>query len=301
MLTITLRKLINSYTNVNIWTENNGVYEPEQYNSGFELFDNVDKYPLIFDNTYTIGGKAVNLIFNDAIYTDNTYRDKLNKKIIDHYINYHIGVKSPYLFKHNFNTKLREIMPKYNAEYRLQWEYFLNSLPKGYFEHEEFNGGSKNNYNSDVTNKKGTIDNFDWSGGISGNNANDPTIDRTYNFDTPQNISSLDTNSPDHMSNATVSNTHSGETYYQNGRVIINGQIPQIQDGNESYPTSKTMFADDKIINGGYDLTEFVNRYNEKYGYNINDVKGIYEFTEEINNIDLKIIKELRDQFLLVY
>ena len=33
----------------------------------------------------------------------------------------------------------------------------------------------------------------------------------------------------------------------------------------------------------------------------VNDVKGIYEFTEEINNIDLKIIKELKDHFLLVY
>lgn len=40
------------------------------------------------------------------------------------------------------------------------------------------------------------------------------------------------------MSSANTGETHSGETYTQSGRVIVNNQIPQIQTGDE-YPTGK--------------------------------------------------------------
>ena len=58
---------------------------------------------------------------------------------------------------------------------------------------------------------------------------------------------------------------------------------------------------DDKTENRGYDQNEYVNRYDEKYGYNSNDFKMITEFNNELNNIDLKIINSLRDCFLYVY
>lgn len=293
---VTLRRLLNPATNINRWEKNeNGVFIPVEVSTGFTLFDT---YPLFFDGTYKIGSMQIVPKIGDTQYIDNTYRAKLNQKIQDHYIDYRIGFETPQLFKHHFNTLLKEVMDGFNSEYRLAWGFFAEKLPYGYFEHETINGGTKTTYNSDVTNKKGDVTNFDWNGGISGQNTD--SVNHTYNFDTPQNISSLNENSPDHMSSATVSKDNNGETYATNGRVIyLNGKYTVIND--DDHPTAKTKFNDDKSENRGYDNNEYVNRYNEKYGYNSNDFKMITEFNKELNNIDLKIINSLRDSFLYVY
>lgn len=299
--TITLRRLIDSKCNINVWQQSGNTWQPQTNDSDFVLFDSINPYPLFFDGTYTIGSQIIKPQINGVDKLDNTYRSKLNTKIINHYADYKIGFKTPNLFYHYFNNTLNEKMPEFNNQFRILWEYFSQKLPYGYFEHEDINGSTKNNYNSDTTLKKGDINTFDWSGGVSGNNANDPTTTKNYVFDTPQNLQSLDVNDPAYMSGANTNNTHEGERYYQNGRVIIDNQVPQLQDGDDNYPTGKTKFNDDKTENRGYDSMEYVNRYNEKYGYNSNDIKTIMEYSKELSNIDLEIIKSLRDCFLYIY
>ena len=292
---VTLRRLINPTTNINKWENVNGVFQPIEVSTGFILFE---EYPLFFDGTYKIG--SINIIpkIGNTEYIDSEYRDKLNQKIQDHYIDYRIGFETPQLFKHHFNTLLKEVMDKYNSEYRLAWGFFAEKLPYGYFEHMEYNGSTKQIYNSDTTNKKGNVTNFDWNGGISGQNTDSKSYN--YDFDTPQNLSSLNPDSPEHMSGANVTKSNNGEMYNTNGRVIyLNGKYTVIND--DDHPTGKIKYDDDKTENRGYDQNEYVNRYDEKYGYNSNDFKMITEFNNELNNIDLKIINSLRDCFLYVY
>lgn len=49
---------------------------------------------------------------------DESYRDKLNKKIIEHYYFREIGFETVGLFKRFLNRKMNEIMPYYNQLYK---------------------------------------------------------------------------------------------------------------------------------------------------------------------------------------
>lgn len=57
---------------------------------------------------------------NDYPIFDESYRESLNKKIIDHYWNREIGQESIEMFIFAMRRKMNEIMPLYNALYRQQ-------------------------------------------------------------------------------------------------------------------------------------------------------------------------------------
>lgn len=298
---ITLRRLLDPACNINVWErDENGVYVPVETSTGFVLFSTSNPYPLFFDGSYYIGGMQIIPEAGGVPVYDNNYRDALNKKIMDHYANYRIGADSPNLFYHNFNTLLNEIMPEYNAKYRLVWGFFAEKLPYGYFEEKYYNGGTKNAYNSDYTTKHGDISTFDWSGGQSGTSPSDPAKSSVYNFDTPQNMSSLDPTSPDHMSSATVATDHGAGTFTMSGYVDLNNGVPEIKR-DSTHPTGKRTEGDTTNENRGYDTQTFENRSDKRYGYTSNDFKLISEFNNELSNIDLEIIKALRDCFLYTY
>ncbi len=48
---------------------------------------------------------------------DESYRPLLNRKIIDHYAMYEIGLETESMFKFALNRRMREIMPYYNQLY----------------------------------------------------------------------------------------------------------------------------------------------------------------------------------------
>lgn len=298
---LTLRRLLDPKSNINVWEKDeNGVYVPVETSTGFTLFSTSPAYPLFFDGSYKMGTVIIQPTIEGAPALDSGYRSALNQKIIDHYIDYRIGYPSPNLFYVKFNSKLNEIMNTYNARYRLAWEYFAEKLPYGYYEKETINGGTKSSYNSDVTNEHGERKNYDWSGFMSGNDSANPSTSKNYNFDTPQNLSSLNPSSPDHMSSATVSENHDGSTYSMNGYVnLTSGNASILRDTD--HPTQKSTAGDDTTKNRGYDNVDYVNRFNEKYGYRSEDRRALYELSAELANIDLEIIKALRDQFLYIY
>lgn len=297
--TMTLRKLLKNNANIAGWEKVNGFWIPSANETGFTLFDTSTPYPLFWDGTYSIGGVAVKPMYNDSEVLDTTYRAKLNDKITNHYLNYRIGAETPDLFKHYFNTLLNEIMPTYNNKYRILWQYFAYKLPYGYFEHEDISGGQRTTYDSTDTMTKGDIKNYDKSGSITGQNVNDDSTAQGYNFDTPQNITDLNINSPSHMSSADANKTHDGQHYTQSGHVTLdNNGNPVIDNNSETY---KTTYGNDTTARTGSDSTAFENRFNEKYGYTSNDLKMISDFSNELANIDLEIIKALRDCFSYVY
>ena len=65
----------------------------------------------IVENGYDLGMK-------DYPIFDETHREELNKKIIDHYYLREIGFETVGLFKRHLNVRLNEIMPYYNELYK---------------------------------------------------------------------------------------------------------------------------------------------------------------------------------------
>lgn len=56
---------------------------------------------------------------------DDTYRPILNKKILDHYRNYEIGMETEEMWRHALNRRMNEQMPYYNQLYlseRIQFD-----------------------------------------------------------------------------------------------------------------------------------------------------------------------------------
>ena len=80
---------------------------------------------------------------------DENYRNTLNKKILDHYLESEIGFETPALFRHYLNSTMNEIMPYYNTLYTKQVA-LLDNLESNVNIREEYRGNSttKNNATS---------------------------------------------------------------------------------------------------------------------------------------------------------
>lgn len=277
--TTTLRRLMDPQANTAGYTFTKGHYDNGEWvpaqiiktgvETHFELWDTGDKqYPLIFDDPNWEG-------------YDPTYRSKLNSMITDYYWGYEIGSETPAMFKHRINTKMRQIMPYYNLLFKAEWENFKDFDPNTFHREKEYLGGTDKTY--------GERKQYDHSGAESyGANGGDIiNTGKSYNFDTPQNMSSLDTEDPDHMSSAAVAKNNEGKSYTQSGYYGTNG----------TYDADEPTFIADEIK----DNETYKNRKDIEKGYNTSRYTQYKEYLEGLRNIDEMIIDELRDCFMLVY
>ena len=252
----------------------NGQWIPAQMNktevsTHFTLWDEstTGKYPLIFDDPSWEG-------------YDPTYRAKLNAAIVDYYWGYEIGSETPAMFKQRINQKMRMIMPYYNLLFKAEWENFKDFDPNTFYREKEYQGGTEK--------KTGERKQYDHNGSATYGLNQDGSIDNTgkqYNFDTPQNMSSLNVDSPDHMSSAAVVKNNQGKVYTQNGKY------------NGLNLTDDYTFKADEAT----DTDTFKNRKDIEKGYNTSRYTQYKEYLETLRNIEEMIIDELRDCFMLVY
>lgn len=276
--TTTLRRLLDPEANTAGYSfvkghYVNGTWVPAQItknevSNGFTLWETGDKaYPLIFDDPDWEG-------------YDPTFRTKLNTAIIDYYWGYEIGSETPAMFKQRLNQKMRLIMPYYNLLFKAEWENFKDFDPNTFYREKEYQGGTEK--------KTGERKQYDHSGSATYGLNQDGSIDNTgkqYNFDTPQNMGSLNVDSPDHMSSAAVVKNNQGKVYTQNGKY----------DGVNL--TDDYTFKADQAT----DTDTFKNRKDIEKGYNTSRYTQYKEYLETLRNIEEMIIDELRDCFMLVY
>lgn len=276
------------------------------------LFDEDNKYPLIFDSTAAIGGYVLNPVIVVPQYDGSTatfdfssasYRAYLNKKITDHYFGYEIGFETPQMFKHYFNTKLREIMPYYNNKYYSIMIAIAQNVPYTYFERTDYNGKTLTNTDTLLTLTHGDAYTWDYRGSTT---INGESVERTYHFDTPQNISSLNPESPDHMSSADTGKSQAANVQIASGFVDGSGNITQ--DFADAHATSKSKKAQDTQGTKGdasKNYTEYEDRYDTKRGYSAAQRMEISKYIGEqlgsMGNIDLEIINELRSCFMMIF
>lgn len=93
---------------------------------------------------------------------DESYRESLNNKIVDHYAFEEIGFDTPERFKFELNKSMNEIMPYYNELYKAQISMLAKQLDgnvnlKETFEDEQKSNASSssNSVNQGSSNNKG--------------------------------------------------------------------------------------------------------------------------------------------------
>lgn len=199
--------------------------------SGYSIWDTVNPFP----------------IFNEA------YRPTLQQMIVDHYYMQEIGTETPADFKRMLNQRLREIMPKYNAMYLSKINWDSDPLVT-YKSHTDDTGKYGDNYTEGKRESvKGT------------------QTDYRLGFDTPMNIEQVNTDTPNHMSNA--DRDEYGERKDTTGHAA---NQKDVTSGNHDNDVDVTV-----------------------YGISIYD--KIKQYREMAFNIDRMIINELSDLFMMVF
>lgn len=304
------------------------------------LFEEGDgRYPLFFDSSFRMKVDRYGYIIYDdngnpvlerdkdgnPILVDDDYRRRLNKKILDHYYLYEIGYETPQMFKHQLNMKMREIMPYYNKLYEAYYYQLNRFVPPADIETIIQSGSidhvAAQRILSDVADRYS----YDQSGvKTTAENGVGPIHSRgkQFAFDTPQNLNSLDTDDPDHMSAATTVHNWQDGTLDRNGYFNDQGvkESPLALTGwNDAKSGNATVSVHNKDMTrqSGNETDTFNNSRTETKGKNsdvYNDktderkkfstaqkYNALKEYVENVQNLDLLIIDELRPLFLYVY
>lgn len=166
---------------------------------------------------------------NDYPIFDESYREKLNKKILDHYDFYEIGQETPYLFKLFLNRTMNEIMPYYNELYKSIINYSENLLKNVNLQEtlsrdttSELTGNSSSESNSqsnstaENTDKYTSIFNNTPQGQILKNAIEEQDYATTLTQNKDENSSSQNSNISDNTTNQTSQNGSGTENYTKN-------------------------------------------------------------------------------------
>lgn len=218
-------------------------------------------------------------IFNfDYPIFDESYKSVLETKIIKHYYTREIGLETYGLWKLKLDTKMNEIMPYYNELYR-----------STEFEYDPLNDIDVTTTIDDTKRDTGTI----------------ITDDTTET----ENTTKLDRSTASGQTGKTInknSNTPQGEiTDLENGRYMSSASIVSGENnGTETLLTNDIVSGRNKY-DGEHirDLTttdEYIKTVKGKIGANSYS-KYIAEFRKNIINVDMMIIDELSELFMLIY
>lgn len=191
---------------------------------------------------------------NEYPIFDEAYREKLNKKIVDHYLNQEIGQETIDMWRHAVKRHMNEIMPYYNQLYKselLQVEPFL-----------------------------------------------------TFSSDSSSTTDAEHTTSSDTTSNAA---SESGST--STSRTVAS-EMPQVRlEGDADYATA----AQDAISESGATSNAQDSSHAEQGGEQSQTTQStgsgfsgsmsslLMEYRQTFLNIDMMVIEDMRDLFMLVW
>lgn len=227
------------------------------------------------------------LQLNEYPIFSEDYRETLNQKIIDHYYFSEIGFETAGLFRHRLKTKLNEIMPYYNQLYSSQ---LLEISPL--LDFEETTEETKSMTGGDSMTGTATDSTTD-SGSTSGTSSATSSTSTTagslnVSSDTPQGFLSI---------GSIESNTYASEAQQSEDTGSSSSQ---------SATTNGTTYQDTKSATGSSSSTTTKNQTDtlgrHYYGFRGKSQAELLKiYRETFINIDMMIINELADLFMLVY
>lgn len=213
---------------------------------------------------------------------DEQYRSVLCTKILKHYYTREIGLETVGLWKLKLDTKMNEIMPFYNElyesttfKYNPLYDADYYKTTKGTDVGENNRAGQSNTVNNSTNN---TV--YDETGENSGENK------RVNKFsDTPQGglVGIEDDN---YLTNVTIEENEGENSYSKNGHNLntVNGSIAGTESETGNFNTTK----------------DYIDHVFGKFPGR-SYAKDIREYRENLLNIDMQIIDELKDLFMLLW
>lgn len=282
-----------------------------------------------FDAGFSIGAYPI---------WDESYRNVLNDKIKNHYLFREIGQETPGRFKHYLDTKLNEIMPYYNQLYQTTLQNYdisvVSETSETYeanaHEESESNGEGETNQEINAENSGSTL--VEASGTDSGtvrNQAENKTIYDNTTTNTNTGLYSLTENRESDTPEGALTTTNDGQlsagylTRASTNRTEQGGSseskrtgtditVHNSQDDTES-TTSSTAQTDNEskslsLVKGNSQSSQTAKINNTSdYIKNITvknpnlAVNTIEKLRKNIINIDMMIIAELGELFMMVY
>lgn len=255
-----------------------------------ELFDSVGYYSV---NDVIEKSREKIFCFDYPIF-DKKYRPILERKILKHYYTREIGFESIGLWQLKLETKLNEVMPYYNQLYKselLEFNPLHDTNITKVYELKSDNHKTENDVN--VGTFKGTSSS---EGNAKTTSTNDTTItnngtSKDLYSDTPQGaLTGVD-----------------NEQYLTNARKIIdnNNSKTNTKNNSEKDSTNKTQSNGETKSNS--QLNSTINNIDEY----LEEIKGksggtsmsemILKYRETFLNIDMMVIDELSDLFMLLW
>ncbi len=207
---------------------------------------------------------------------DESYREMLNTKILDHYRYREIGAETPQRFRHYLVSKMNEIMPLYNQMYKSELLEFNPLYSTDYEETstKETTGQSLNNNTGAASNTQ-TI------------NRTNSTIDNATGLmiesDTPGGMISV---------GSITDNTYASKANQsESGSTITGTDGGTVEDAGTNSLESNTNISN---------LDDYVKKVKGNTG-NKNLSEMLLDFRATFLNIDMLVIDELNDCFMGVY
>ena len=252
-----------------------------------------------YDDIDSIIQDAIPLIFSfDFPIFDEEYRNVLCTKILRHYYTREIGLETYGLWKLKLQTKLNEIMPYYNKLYESEL-YKYNPLHD--VDMTTTNVGQKTGertyiQNDDRTNTfsgSRTSENEQTNVASNENVRNSDSQDRDMYSDTPQGtLTGVDTN-----------------TYLTNFRKIL-GTNNTTDKGNATDVAQGKQTTSDQNTESSTGRNTSIGKTNNTEDYvmhvvgksaGANYAKMIKDFRDNLLNIDMDIIRDLGELFMLLW
>lgn len=252
-----------------------------------------------YDDIDTIIQDAIPLIFSfDFPIFDEEYRNVLCTKILRHYYTREIGLETYGLWKLKLQTKLNEIMPYYNKLYESEL-YKYNPLHD--VDMTTTNVGQKTGERTDVQNDdrtntfsgSRTSENEQTNVASNENTRNSDSQDRDMYSDTPQGtLTGVDTNT--YLTNFRKVLGTNNTTDKGNATDVSNGKQTTSDQNSESTKGTNTSI-------GKTNNTEDYVMHVVGKSAGANYAKMIKDFRDNLLNIDMDVIRDLGELFMLLW
>lgn len=205
--------------------------------------------------------------FEYPSYYEGDAKKAFEQKVIDHYLFHQIGVETIARFKHNFKTRIREIMPYYIQLYKSV--KIMDEIEDPF--------GNVDIVETFEQTSRGTS-----SGSATSNESASRSDDKTASSDTEHRFSNTPqgsiNNLDDYMTEASVDKNEQSENVTSSGTVTNTGTSESENSGTVSHT-----------------LTRKGNQGVNTYAHDM------IEYRQSFINVDMMIIGELRNLFLLIY
>lgn len=276
-----------------------------------------------YDGIDEIIEQAIPLIFSfDFPIFDENYRQVLCTKILRHYYTREIGLETYGLWKLKLQTKLNEIMPYYNKLYESEllkfnplYDVNMTTVNSGSKTGESTNIG--NNENKRTSNRQDKLsavqtDEDSRTNTLTGSNSEESdsltagnNVNRDMYSDTPQGALT-GVESGNYLTNArkVTGETNASEvgkrTGTSNSTESSSGRNSSVNTKEESGSGSETNTGFTQTVDKSKNTEDYVMQVMGKTG-GTSYAKLLKEFRDSFLNIDMDIIKDLGELFMLLW